>query len=100
MNTRKVLVYSLIGLASIGLISFLINNPFALLRSVLTLIIFATVIYFILRLFLKGKTDSKEMKKYKQALKQSRKRYEPKRASKGKRKRPSYLRVIDGNKDK
>lgn len=100
MNSKKVLFYSLIGLAVLGFISFLLKNPFALFRSILTLIIFVSIVIFIITMFLKSQNNSTEMKKYKQAVKQSRKRYEYKKEDKQKRKRPSYLRVIDGNKDK
>lgn len=100
MNTRRVIIYMIGVLAFIGLFSLVLKSPFTLLKTLLTFIVFASIIIFLFNLLLKSRTNSKEMKQYKRALKQSKKRYNIANTHKPKRKRPSYLRVIDGNKGK
>lgn len=116
MNNRVVttLIYAVIGLAIIGVISQLVTNTISFITSLFIMIgmgvaIFA-VIYF---LFIKRRTPN-ETKKYQQAVKQSQSKYKthttgPRRSSqkpqptqkkKKARRRPTHLRVIDGEKSK
>lgn len=110
-------VYIIIGLAAIGLISQLFTNTTNFFSNLfislgIGLAIFA-VFYFV---FLRKRTTSNEMKKYKQAVKQSKAKYDhtqPRKnpVSAGKtqqsiqprkkrNKRATHLRVIEGNKAK
>lgn len=110
----SILIYLVIGLAVIGVITQLVTNTVNFFTSLLVMVglgvaVFAAI-YF---LFIKKRTPD-EMKKYKQAVKQSKLKYnqsanEPKRPSrkprsqqsrKKIRKRPTHLRVIEGNKSK
>lgn len=108
-------MYMIIGLALIGLTTQLFTNTISFINSMLISIgvgvILFTVIYF---LFIRKKNASNEMKKYKQAVKQSKAKYhqkpvlkattgreQPTNALRKKRnKRAAHLRVIDGNKHK
>lgn len=100
MNKRQSAISLIIGLAILGLFSILIRNPFVLIKAILTLVVISAILFFLIRLFIHNNHSSEEMRKYKQALKQSKLRYEKNNQKKQKRKRPSYLRVIDGNKGK
>lgn len=113
----SIFFYSIIGLAIIGILTKLLTNPLAIFKSLLTIVgiavVLLAVLYFILRNINKG-TNS-ESKKYKQAVKQSKMKYEQhdhnhkisnkkqkmnyhqKRKTK---KRPSHLKLIDGKKTK
>lgn len=116
MNNRVVttLIYAVIGLAIIGVISQLVTNTISFITSLFIMIgmgvaIFA-VIYF---LFIKRRTPN-ETKKYQQAVKQSQSKYkthstdsrrpaqkpQPTQRKKKSRRRPTHLRVIDGEKSK
>lgn len=107
-------VYIIIGLGVIGLAAQLFSNPGNLLKSlfVTSMIILGIlgVIYFF---FHRKKASSRsEMRKYRQAVRQSKAKYNNaqfnkqsfirnQRASKRRNnRRPSHLRVIDGNKSK
>lgn len=109
--------YFIMVLAVFGLITQLFGNTRGFLTSMLTMVIFAVVIFGLLY-FLMNRTrgSSNEMKKYKQAVKQSKTKYQPATSKnpvqpptpkrkpttigrKGK-KRPTHLRVIEGNGDK
>lgn len=114
-NKFSVLVYILIGLAVIGVISQLLTNTADFLSSLFLMVaigaaIFAAI-YFI---FLRKKAPSNDMKKYKQAVKQSKAKYQqqshtsiksstkkdaqlPKKKSS---RRAGHLRVIEGSKSK
>ncbi len=119
-NKAAVLVYLIIGLAIIGLFSQLFGNTKNFFINILVMIgvaviIFAVFYYVIFRR--RGTSD--EMKKYKQAVKQSKQKYKSDTSSKqtaekpkknpipknpavnrkGK-KRATHLRVIEGNKSK
>ncbi|HLR64940.1 MAG TPA: SA1362 family protein [Pseudogracilibacillus sp.] len=113
------IVYFLIGLAVFGFGTYLIKNPTGLMITLMLTAIFAFIMYKVLTFFItrnqggytRGR-ESDEMKKYKRAAKESRKKYEqqfkadPKKpssqTSKGKRRKrrhAPHLRVIDGKKD-
>jgi len=102
MNKKRLILYTLILLAILGVFSLIIRDPLVLIRSMLMLIVFATVVFLIFKFVFNQQTNTDEMKKYKQALKQSKRRYQntSTKASKTKRKRPTHLRVIEGNKGK
>ncbi|SES83104.1 hypothetical protein SAMN05216389_102371 [Oceanobacillus limi] len=116
-NKLPTIIYVIIGLALIGLISQLFTNTIDFLLNIFVMVaiggaIFA-VVYF---LFLRKRTPpSSDMKKYKQAVKQSKEKYkQPSMQAKSTshhrtqqtpiknkgKKRPSHLRVIDGQKNK
>ncbi|MEW9677510.1 SA1362 family protein [Lentibacillus sp. L22] len=113
-NKFSVFVYVIIGLAVIGLFSQLFNNTAHFFGRIFTMLgvsiaIFA-VIYFV---FLKKRAPSSDMKKYKQAVKQSKAKYktnnkksvrqkspQPLNMKKKATKRATHLRVIDGNGNK
>ncbi|HLQ71371.1 MAG TPA: DUF308 domain-containing protein [Bacillota bacterium] len=119
-TTFAIIVYLIIVLAVIGIVSQLMTSPGSFLKSILITIGIATILFGILYyVFIRRKTShSNEMKKYKQAVKQSNAKYkESKHASlkreqtrkspvkqssnsKKKARRRSHLRVIDGYKDK
>lgn len=110
-NKFSWLIYLIIGLAAIGLISQLFTDPANFIMGIFITIgigiaLFA-VLYFV---FLRKRAPSSEMKKYKQAVRQSKSKYNsspkhtqvkqsPKMRKKA-TKRASHLRVIDGNKHK
>ncbi|MBM7597987.1 uncharacterized membrane protein YuzA (DUF378 family) [Virgibacillus halotolerans] len=110
-----VLIAGIIGLAAVGLITQLFTNTMSFFTSIFIMIgvgivIFA-VIYFV---FLNKKPTPNEMKKYKKAVKQSKAKYKQEKPAnytvnankkqgiqkKKRGKRPTHLRVIDGNKPK
>ncbi|AVQ99349.1 hypothetical protein OBCHQ24_10095 [Oceanobacillus iheyensis] len=116
-NKISIFIYLIIGLAAIGLVSQLLTNTSGFFTNVFVMIgtgiVFFGVIYF---LFLRKRTTSDDMKKYKQAVKQSKAKYKDNRPvyhtqSKGTKsasaptrkkvsKRASHLRVIEGSKQK
>lgn len=119
-NKIAILVYLIIGLAIIGLFSQLIGNTKNFLINILMMIGIAVIIFAVFYyLFFRKRGTSDEMKKYKQAVKQSKQKYKsnpsPKKTTenskvnrnsknlavnrKGK-KRATHLRVIEGNKSK
>ncbi|WP_176447244.1 SA1362 family protein [Lentibacillus sp. CBA3610] len=112
-------VYVIIGLAIIGVVTQLFSNTASFLTNILTMLgfgvaVFALLYFLVLRK--RGPSNSNDAKKYKQAVKQSKAKYNQQQnksatSSKSKRpqsfplkkksgKRPSHLRVIDGNKSK
>lgn len=109
---RRGLIYLIIGLAALGLVSQLFTNTAQFFKSILYVIGFSVVLFFIVRtIFFRNRARSNEMRKYKQAVKQSQLKYKHrsqptstfKRTQEGKRpvkRRASHLRVIDGHKSK
>lgn len=112
-NVFKIFTYVIIALAVIGLISQLTTNTMGFLISVSITIIIAAVIFIVIRQVMMPKgQQASEIKKYKQAVKASKKKYQQTKISHIKnvkdnrptthRKRPrrkaTHLRVIDGNK--
>lgn len=109
---KNVILYSIIGLAIIGLTFQLIKNPLGIFKWLFFMLIFAVIIFTVVRFFIKRSNprSTSEMKKYKQAVKQSKQRYQHKQPSNKRpqknsprtrrRKRATHLRVIDGNKSK
>lgn len=118
LGKTAILIYVIIGFAIIGLLSQLIGNTIGFLVNILIMIVFAAAVFGILYyIFYNRNTTqgSDEMSKYKKAVKQSKMKYQqssaPKNISSTKsknnkptlrknRKRPSHLRVIEGNKSK
>ncbi|WP_164668638.1 SA1362 family protein [Virgibacillus doumboii] len=115
-NKFSVVVYTIIGLAVIGVIAQLFTNTASFLGNIMMMLGFGVavfaVIYFI---FLRKRAPSNDSKKYKQAVKQSKAKYknhtsipsnssakrtQPLQMKKKLNKRASHLRVIDGNKSK
>lgn len=111
-NKGSLLVYTIIGLAIIGVITQLFGNTASFLTNILTMLgigvaVFALIYFLVLR---KPNTTN-DAKKYKQAVKQSKAKYnqqenKPNTSSKPSQsapvkkkpnKRASHLRVIDGN---
>ncbi|MFC0299317.1 SA1362 family protein [Virgibacillus soli] len=110
--------YVVIVLAIIGLGISLFTNTLKFLTSIFLSIVFAAILfgilYFVFTRNRTGSASNQEMKKYRQAVKQSKKRYQsnekashtrtqhPQAVSTQKklRKRPSHLSVIEGNKSK
>lgn len=107
-------MYIIIGLAIIGLFSFLIKEPSRLLTTLVTTAVIGFIIFIIARALIRGETFSsssnkEEMRKYRQAVKQSQKRYNmqsknvptnsfhSKRGRKSRR-RATHLTVIEGKK--
>ena len=115
-NKLAVLVYIIIGLAVVGIVTQLFTNTASFITNLFLMIgigaaIFAAI-YFI---FLKNRASSNEMKKYKQAVKQSKAKYKQQSnpnvkpsvkkqvqplKNKKSAKRATHLRVIEGNKSK
>mgnify|MGYP007130878382 CR=1 FL=1 len=114
-------MYFIIGIAVIGLFSILIKNPSSLLITLFTTVIVAFLIFLLVNALLNrsmqgrstnGRSNS-DMKKYRQAVKQSKQKYnqgakanfstspapyKQQTKQKIKRRRPTHLRVIDGKK--
>lgn len=104
--------------AILGFITQLFGNTRNFLIGLFTMVGFAVVIFALLYLLVnrtRGSGSSNEMRKYKQAVKQSKSKYQqttPKKPTqtttkkqnnvigRKNRKRPTHLRVIDGNKSK
>ncbi|TXL67953.1 hypothetical protein FHP05_02725 [Cerasibacillus terrae] len=106
-------IYVIIGLAIIGVTSQVFTNLTGFLVRTLTgLAISALIIAGIYFFFFRNRNNSNEMKKYQQAVKQSKRKYsntnkpkhnQTKKESpirKNANKKYSHLRVIDGNKSK
>lgn len=115
-NKFSVVVYTIIGLAAIGIIAQLFTNTASFIGNIMMMLGFGAavfaVIYFV---FLRKRTQTNDSKKYKQAVKQSKTKYKndngkPSNNStkhtqslqmkKKLNKRASHLRVIDGSKSK
>ncbi|GAB2573553.1 SA1362 family protein [Gracilibacillus alcaliphilus] len=117
-DMKNIIIYSLIGLAGIGLINLLLTDTFGLIRSLLITLVIGAVIFGVLYFFLirRRGAPTDELKKYRKAAKQSKQRYKqanpspikyssssqkkPSRAKRLNRKKASHLTVIEGNKDK
>lgn len=116
-NKLSILVYVIIGLAVIGIFSQLLTNTSSFITNLFFMVgigvAISAAIYFI---FLRKKAPSDDMKKYKQAVKQSKTKYkqqtspnlksstkkhvQPLQMKKKTTKRAGHLRVIEGNKSK
>jgi len=105
---RKLLLYVLIGLAVVGLGSQLIFNPSQLIKTTALIVLGAIVLFLIFRLLFKNRFDSDEMRKYRQAVKQSKLKYQNSSHNRSNfvqnkkplHKRAPHLRVIEGRKQK
>lgn len=113
-----VFIYVIIGLAFFGLAVQLFTNPTNLLSSALIIIGSATLIYTVVYFLFLRKRTTDDLKKYRKAVKQSKKRYGfqnnyMNKSTKTKKTTPilsrkkrqtdkstSHLRVIDGKKTK
>lgn len=108
-------VYTIIGLAIIGMIAQLITNPTSLFRHLLTILVIGLIIFGVAFFVFSKLTQSNEMKKYNQAVKQSKSKYpyqyhgprpihtinhKTVKKNKKSKPRPTHLRVIEGNKSK
>ncbi|GGF08226.1 hypothetical protein GCM10010954_03330 [Halobacillus andaensis] len=121
-NWVNPMIYTLIALAIFYVGVQLFTNTSSFLSSIVMMIGIAVLIYgaiyfFFIRQRIGSGGNSNEMKKYKQAVKQSKQKYKaPKpvkstktntsttkstslQKKKAKRKQPSHLRVIEGNKN-
>ncbi|AUJ26292.1 SA1362 family protein [Virgibacillus dokdonensis] len=113
----SIAVYMIIGLATIGLLTQLFTKPANLINNMFISIGFGVVLFAIIYfVFIRKKSSSNEMKKYKQAVKQSKAKYHQQKPAykanatkqqptsptlrKKKHKRAAHLRVIEGNKHK
>ncbi|SIS36930.1 SA1362 family protein [Salimicrobium flavidum] len=114
------MIYVLIGLAAFYVVSQLLTNTTGFLSSIIVMVGIAAVIYgLIYFLFIRkrlgsgaGSGNTDDMKKYKQAVKQSKQKYgkpagettkqskPPKKQTKKRKASPSHLRVIEGTKGK
>lgn len=115
-NKTSIIILIIVGLAVIGLVSSLIKDPSGFLISILVMVGIALVIFMIMRMVLNRRVGgtSDEMKKYKQAVKQSKSKYKKdqpvikKRSSantvkpriKKRRRQGPHLTVIEGKKGK
>ncbi|MFD1038460.1 SA1362 family protein [Virgibacillus byunsanensis] len=114
-NKFSSLIYIIIGLAVIGLISQLFTNTANFFMNIVVMVGFGLAIFAVVYfLFFKKRATSSDMRKYKQAVKQSKSKYKQQTKSptsstkrphalqmkKKQTKRASHLRVIDGNKQK
>lgn len=105
-------LYIILGLAVIGLVSQLFTNTAQFMKTILYVIGFSIVVFFIIRaIFFNNKARSNDMRKYKQAVRQSKLKYKHrseqqpiptfKRTKRNKvKRRATHLRVIDGHKSK
>lgn len=118
MNVRAVIVSVISALAAIGLVSMLINSPGQLMSQILFAVVTVALVMFLFRLLMKKRVGGNhEERAYTKAVKQSKKRYNPKTSYKTKpsrsmsfvskpkkkpsrRKKASHLTVIQGNKGK
>ncbi|WP_229740656.1 SA1362 family protein [Ornithinibacillus halotolerans] len=110
----KFIIYGIIGLAAVGLVMQLLTNTTGFLSNIFMTVIIGLAIFGLFYYFvLGGRNRSSDVKKYKQAVKQSKSKYaqyqntstarkpkQPNPIKKKASKRPSHLRVIDGNKSK
>src|SRR5699024_5215595 len=105
----------IVGLAVVGLLSSLINDPIKFLSSILIMIGVAAILFFIVREIMNRRNIGTydEEKKYKKAVKQSQQKYKQEKSAvnksaattkkinpKKKRRNASHLTVIEGKKDK
>ena len=73
-RTISYLIYTVIALAILGLISSIFTNPFGLLKSIMITAVIVGVIYLIYTRLTQGKTDRKEQRAFRKAVRQSQKR--------------------------
>ncbi len=113
-NKLQFILYILILLAIIGVVSSLIQNPSSFLVQIFMMIVIAFVVFLIFSFIMQRRNPqaNSEMKKYRQAVKQSKEKYKKQRPlqtvkrnqpssvkmKKKRIKRPSHLRVIEGKK--
>lgn len=106
-----VLLYLITSIAAVGLLSYIFKQPGQLLKSLMVIAIIATIIILVTRTIMSNRYDAAnraEMRKYRQAVKQSKKRYknhhknqnQAKQNRHRRRKKPSHLTVIEGNKNR
>jgi hypothetical protein len=116
MNIRTVVAPVIIALAAIGLVSMMITSPGQLMRQLIFAVVSVAIVIFLFRLFMKKRAGgNNENRAYSKAVKQSKKKHQPKtkyaptRASSlsakpkkkpVRRKKSSHLTVIEGNKGK
>lgn len=110
----RFLIYGVIGLAVIGLLTQLFTNTSSFLANLLMTAIIGLVLFGIFYYFFHKRNQSSDAKKYKQAVRQSKSKYtqyrqsatstnktiSPNSIKPKNKKRPTHLRVIDGNKPK
>src|SRR5699024_9054843 len=73
-------VYIIIGLAIFGLISQLIGNPMNFFKEIIFMIGMAVIVFAVFYfIFFRKRSSSNEMNKYKQAVKQSKRKYKQKK---------------------
>lgn len=115
VNMRRhqpIWMYILFGLAVVGLVSTFLTDFNSLIRNTIITAITIGIIYAIVHTFFLKRHNSNEIKKYRKAVKQSKKKYAQKPTGsytqakkrpvsklKKRHKKTSHLRVIDGNKD-
>lgn len=115
-KSRSLLLYFFIGLVVVGLGAQLIRNPGQLITSLLILLGITFIMFFVLRAVLNRRqgNDNPESKKYRDAVKQSQKKYgkpvtnkkikknneKKPNSKKRKRKSKSHLKLIKGHKTK
>ncbi|MCF3941745.1 SA1362 family protein [Oceanobacillus alkalisoli] len=118
MKRKKIayIFYIIIALAVFGVITQLFGNTRNFLMGMFMMLGFAVAIFALLYFVVnRSRGSSDEMKKYKQAVKQSKSKYQQTTPKKPKqpesfnrkyprtrngKKRPTHLRVIEGNKSK
>lgn len=118
VSKRSVLIYCILGLAAIGLITQLFGNTKGFLMNIFVMLAIAGAVFMVVYfLFIKkGTTTNSEMKKYRNAVKQSKMKYKNRSTPQLKNKqtkilskskprksigrRVTHLRVIDGKKNK
>lgn len=110
------LIFSIIGLAVIGLVSQLFTNTVSFFTNIFVMLGIGIVLFAVFYVvFIRKRAPSNDMKKYKNAVKQSKAKYKETSSSnhtaisnkkhsatqkKKWSKRAPHLRVIDGNKSK
>ena len=110
--------YVIFGFAAIGLVTTMLFDMTSLIRNILSTILMIAVIYGLVYFFVLRHRQPNDLKKYRKAVKQSKKKYQqPKKSSYQqaqkqqlkqkkhaktkitKHRRAPHLRVIDGKKD-
>jgi Sec-independent protein translocase protein TatA len=110
--------YVIFGFAAIGLVTTMLFDMASLIRNILSTILMIAVIYGLVYFFVLRHRQPNDLKKYRKAVKQSKKKYQqpkkssyqhaPKKQLKQKKQKKSklskhkhapHLRVIDGKKD-
>jgi len=104
------LFYGVTGLAAIGLFSFFVRDLGQLIKYLFITAIVGAIFFFIARAVLQSRMsggNQDEMRKYRQAVKQSKRKYgnsrpisrnQRIRIQQRKKRRPTHLTVIEGNK--